>query len=120
MIPDANYTVVGVSFTPGYPDNLHALSAMQEEALASGEPIPVVLIRNPDNEYDANAIEVHCPSLGEYGMIGHLPKDIARRVAPDMDGGMRLAGSVHEVRIHPDHPERPGITVDIWRQKEES
>lgn len=112
----ATYDVVGVSFTPHYPDNLHALSVMQNEAEATGEPLAVVLRRNPDNPYDSNAVEVHVPALGDAGMIGHLTRPIAARFAGDMDSGAEFAAHVHWVRINPSHPDRPGVTIAAWRQ----
>jgi hypothetical protein len=105
---------VGVSFTSGYPDNLHALAMSQTMAEEHGEPLVVVLKRNPDNAFDSNAVEVHVPSLGEYGMIGHLNRHVAARFAPLMDAGTRFAASVEWVRIHPDHPDRPGISISVW------
>jgi hypothetical protein len=114
----AQYDVVGVSFTPGYPDNLHTLSWMQDEAEAKEEPLVVVLVRNPDNPYDSNAVEVHVPALGEMAMIGHLTRPIAARFACDIDDkGYRFGAQVHWVRINPDHPDRPGVTITAWRQQ---
>lgn len=113
--------VVGVSFTAGYPDNLYALDeAWTHRLLDADEPLPVILVRNPENEYDANAIEVHVPSLGEeWGMIGHLTRPIAARMAPEMDAGGRFVAEVVSVLIDPDHPDRPGISIHVDRAPEE-
>lgn len=118
--------VVGVSFVPGYPDNMYALGSLAMERYLSepgeifttettAEPIPAILIRNPDNEFDSNAIEVHVPSLGDNTMIGHLARGVAAKVAPLMDSGDELAASIYLVAVHPDHPENPGIHVEIER-----
>ena len=116
--------VVGVSFVHGYPDNLHNLAAVQERAESSGEPLAVVLVRNPDNEYDPNAIEVHVPALGEkWGFIGHLSRPIAARVAPEMDHGVLWGAEIVSVLIDPIHMDRPGIEIKCARapeQKEEA
>jgi hypothetical protein len=112
--------VVGVSFCPGYPDNLHALDVLGFEADTRGERLPAVLRRNPDNTYDANAIEVHIPSLGEqYGMIGHLPRPLAARLAPLLDADETWQAEVESVRIDPDHLDRPGIDIHIWKVADE-
>ena len=116
--------MVGVSFVPGYPDNLHNLAAVQERARSAGEPLAVVLVRNPGNEYDANAIEVHVPALGEkWGFIGHLTRPIAARIAPEMDRGVEWGADVVSVLIDPAHMNRPGIEIKCARapeQKEEA
>jgi len=112
--------VVGVSFTPGYPDNMHNLAAVQERAEASGEPLTVILVRNPDNDYDANAIEVHVPALGDrWGFIGHLTRPIAARMAPEIDGGTKWDAEVVSVLIDPLHMDRPGISIKCARAPEQ-
>lgn len=112
--------VVGVTFVPAYPDNLWALDRSAVEAERDGEPLTVVLVRNPDNEHDANAIEVHVPALGdEWGMIGHLTRPIAARLAPEIDDGVRWAAQVESVLIDQDHIDRPGISIRCARVHEE-
>ena len=107
--------VVGVSFTKHYPTNLHVLQLAANGAEVAGEPLPALLIRNPENPYDANAIEVHVPALGDMAMIGHLSREIAQRMAPRIDQGDRYQATVHWVRINPDHPDRPGIDLRVAR-----
>lgn len=107
--------VVGVTFVPTYPNNLLLLAQVAQAAEANGEQLPVVLVRNPANPYDANATEVHIPALGDMAMIGHLSREIAARIAPRLDGGARYVSVVHWVRIDPDHLDRPGIDVSIAR-----
>ena len=105
--------VVGVSFVDAYPDNLYALDeAWSRSVLDNDEPLVVILVRNPDNPYDANAIEVHVPALGEeWGMIGHLTRPIAARLAPELDAGHEWRAQVESVLIDPDHLDRPGISI---------
>ena len=139
--------VVGVSFTPHYPDNLLELSrvanpprvpapefsygdqaqlridmerAEAELRRAGWEPLAAVLVRNPDNEYAANAIEVHVPALGqEMGFIGHLTRPIAARMAPEIDGGTPWAATIESVLIDPDYMDRPGIAIKCVRAPEQ-
>jgi hypothetical protein len=115
MVSPFGAKVVGVSFVPGYPDNLHRLSAASDEARRLGEPLTALLKRNPDNPYDANAIEVHVPSLGEGGFIGHLTRPIVARMAPEMDAGDVWLAEVGDVLIDPDHMDRPGISINCKR-----
>lgn len=108
--------VVGVSFVPAWPDNLYALSRSAVEAEQDGEPLVAVLVRNPDNEHDPNAIQVHVPALGDnWAMIGHLTGPIAARMAPEMDLGGRWKAEVESVLIHEDYPDRPGISIRLAR-----
>jgi hypothetical protein len=107
--------VVGVSFVPAYPDNLHELQAVADQARLDGEPLAAVLRRNPKNEYDPNAIEVHVPALGDRGFIGHLTRPIAARIAPEMDAGTIWQAEVESVLIDPDHMDRPGISINCKR-----
>ncbi len=112
--------VVGVSFVPSYPENLYVLDRAQQEAERSGEPLVVILVRNPANAYDANAIEVHVPALGEdLAMLGHLTRPIAARLAPDIDAGNDWRAAVVSVLIDPDHLDNPGISIKCAPAQEE-
>lgn len=109
--------VVGVTFVPSYPNNLLMLRQIEADAVTDGhgEWLNVVLVRNPANPHDANAIEVHVPVLGDMAMIGHVPRDIAARLAPLLDQGIKFHSQLSGVRINPDHIDRPGIDVAIAR-----
>ena len=115
--------VVGVSFTPHYPENLHHLDVLlrsvERHPGSHGEGAPAIILRNPDNAFDANACEVHVPALGDMGMIGHLTAPIAARLAPELDTGVVWQAHVVEVLIHPEHTDRPGITVRLQRIEED-
>lgn len=115
MVSPFSAKVVGVSFVPGYPGNLLDLSAISDEARIEGEPLAAVLRRNPNNEYDPNAVEVHVPALGDGGFIGHLTRPIVARLAPDIDAGGRWQAEVDDVLIDPDHMDRPGISINVKR-----
>lgn len=106
-----DFDVAGESFRDGYPDNLLRLRQVEEESTGSGESIACVLIRDPKNEHDSNAIEVHVP--GEAGHVGYVPADLAARLAPLLDDGMQLHAWTIRVRVHPDAPDRPGLTVGV-------
>jgi hypothetical protein len=116
-MPDAEFhvKVVGVSFVPAYPGNLWMVHDMMSQEGSHAEPIKVVLIRNPQNKFDANAIEVHVPSLGEDGMVGHLMAPLAARIAPEMDSGVEWAGSVQAILVTPGQEHQPGMLVRLDR-----
>jgi hypothetical protein len=112
--------VVGVSFTTGYPDNLYHLDTIQVEAQQTGEPLAAILVREPDNPYDALAVAIHVPALGdEWGKIGHLTRPLAARLAPELDAGGRWSASVESVLIDPEYLDRPGISINCARMGEE-
>lgn len=98
--------VVGLTFVPGYPENILNIRTV----LAYEDKAPSVkLIRNPQNPYDANAIEVHF--IG--AMVGHLSKDVAARLAPLMDAGREFDANIYQVRVSPDNPKNPGLDVVV-------
>lgn len=107
--------VVGVTFVEGYPNNLLHLRDVAMQAEAAGERLAVLLIRNPANQYDANAVEVHVPALGSMAMIGHVPREQAAALAPRIDAGERFLAEVSWCRIDPDHTDRPGIDIAVVR-----
>lgn len=77
------------------------------------EPEPVVLIRNPDNEVDRNAVQVHLPKLWPEGMVGHLDKHEAAHMAPLLDAGVQFRAGVSSVNVMPGHENRPGIEIVV-------
>lgn len=117
-LPDAiESAVVGLTFVDDYPANVRRLERYMVErfwtAGADAEPIPLVLVRNPANTFDANAVEVHSPSA--VGMIGHLPRKVAAAVAPEIDAEIDWRCDLIAVRTHPDHVDNPGIDVRLTR-----
>lgn len=108
--------VVGVTFVPAYPLNLLHLADMANRCEAAGERLPVELVRNPANEYDPNAVEVHVPALGDrHRMIGHIARDQAASLAPRMDAGEQFVAEVSWCRVDPNHTDRPGIDIAVAR-----
>lgn len=106
--------VVGVTFIPTYPYNLQALQDEWGEGHHE-EPLTAILVRDPSNTHDPNAVQVHVPALGDYAMIGHLPRAIAARLAPELDAGGIWDAGVTEVLITPGHEDRPGIAIRLKR-----
>lgn len=102
--------VVGLTFVDGYPANVLRLRDLDEGRQPNAERLPIVLRRNPANQYDANAIEVHQPAVG---MLGHLPKELAAELAPLMDAGTIVAAEVAAVRVMPGHEDRPGVSIAV-------
>lgn len=104
--------VVGLTFTERYPDWCYELADALEADTHLGESLPVVLKANPANKFDADAIEVHVPFLNS--MVGHIPRTHNRPIAEGMRAGFIYLAEL-AVRIHPDHPENPGLDITIKR-----
>ena len=102
LIPEGAemYPVVGVSFVPGYPNNILAL-------LDINKGVPIELVRNPENPYDKNAIEVRLNGV----MLGHLAKEVAARLAPELDNGAEYWATLYQVRVSPENPNNPGLDI---------
>ena len=124
----AQIRVVGMTFHSAYPESMHRLSEIIQGSMAAsireagdwsvlnehGFEGPVAILkRNPLNEYDVNAIEVHVPALGAAGFVGHIPGPLAARWAPRLDRGETSVACVSAVPIDPRHPEKPGLQLDV-------
>lgn len=91
--------VVGVTFVNGYPDNLISL---QKSVTEKG--LQATIRRNPNNKYDTNACEVWV----DEEFIGHLPRDIAEEVAPQIDKGIGTELTITSIGFANDDPTKPG------------
>jgi hypothetical protein len=82
------------------------------EALQSDAAVPGAVLelrRDPDNEYDSNAIAVHAAGGGE--QLGFVPREIAEELAPRLDAGEPWSAVVlREQRASPRDP-RTGLTM---------
>lgn len=106
-----DFDVAGESFRPGYPDNLLRLADVLDNT-EGPEWVGAVLVRDPKNEYDRNAIEVHVAG-GDIGHVGFVPAQLAAILAPIMDSGRPLTCNATEVRIGSGGDARPGLTVCV-------
>ena len=113
MSTEFNIDVVGLTFVAGYPSNLYRLEELMADAEASGEPLALLLVRNPNNEFDSNAIEVHVPALGDAGMVGHVARQMAAHLARRLDNGEQYTAYPSWVRINPEHEDYPGLTITV-------
>lgn len=82
--------VVGVSFIDEYPKTL---LDMQHIRMGTPGTMWLTLRRNPANQYDTNAVEVHWDGH----QIGHLNKVIAARIAPELDSGVEWLCRVEDI-----------------------
>ncbi len=119
-----DFKVVGLTFVDKYPMNIEVIHRMvvARRLAARGvtggaspyQPVRVDLVRNPDNEHDPNAVEVHVPPIG---MIGHAPRGVAMDLAPCLDSEPnRWTGYVDHVLVHRNDPtlQKPGIQIHAY------
>jgi hypothetical protein len=86
----------------------HHAAALESAAVEPGAPL--VLRRNPENPHDPHAIAVHeSGAAGE--QVGWVPKDLAARIAPELDAGRSWSAVLlRERRASPRQP-RTGLTM---------
>jgi hypothetical protein len=112
----------GMTFRPNYPANLYALHEASEArkrdfilGKVPDEMLPMVLIRDPNNSHDPNAVEVHAPTAGREGMIAFIPKELAAKLAPTMDRGDVWEARLLNVLIAEGHESNPGVEIRLER-----
>jgi hypothetical protein len=103
--------LAGVTFSPGYPQSLIELGSK----MAAGETVSGTLRREPDNPHDPAAVAVWWRLGPAEGMLGHLPRSVAGRIAPELDSGQAWDVVSVDVLIDPMYPDRPGATVRLAR-----
>lgn len=96
--------VVGLSFQPGYP----ATVLDQYPDFPDGDPH---LVRESTNKYDENAVAVYHFS----NQLGHLPKELAATIGPEMDQGISWKVKSAFVKVHFGDLSRPGIELVLIR-----
>lgn len=70
------FSITGSMFRPGASDLIKRLRPRQ----------PLTLVREPRNQYDANAVLVTWGNR----MLGYLPRGLAREIAPLLDANVKV------------------------------
>lgn len=99
--------VVGVTFRPGYPDNILALG----ERCNEGKFPKITLEREPENPHDPRAIKIMVD--GEH--FGYVAKAENEQLAANLDAGAKYKCSVEEVRVSDKNPRKPGFSIRAVR-----
>lgn len=68
----------------------------------------LVLIREPDNPYDVNAVRVEWHGR----KLGYLPRHENRAIAVELDRGGKIEARVAALRRHPDPRKR--LLIDVF------
>ena len=79
------------------------------------DDLSVTLEREPDNEYDNNAIQivVHIHSLSKRTVIGYVPKELARELAKVIDMGIQVKASLMQIIGGYSYKETLGALINI-------
>jgi hypothetical protein len=96
---------VGVTFALGYPTHFHRLA----DLVARGQAPVLVLVAEPTNPHDANAVAVRS-TTGRH--LGHLPAALAARVAPE---AAVWSIESYEVLVMPGSESQPGLSLHLRR-----
>lgn len=120
--------VVGCSFAPAYPENLLALRrpcrngshgiwdgtrTCMEDCPEPPMRATMLVVRDAGNEHDPNAVAVRSV-MGQH--LGHLPRALAAKIAPMLDGGGRYRIAGYRVNVGWRDQTKPGLEVDIVRE----
>lgn len=113
--------VVGVSYVPGYPQNLLTLLRTTTDLINGWRdvPPPKLILMAEANEYDDMAVMVVVDRttvrdlpLVHY-QVGYLGGGVAARVRPDLE---EWDVESWEINVIPSLPHQPGISVALVRK----
>lgn len=79
------------------------------------EDLAVILEREPDNQYDSNAIQVvvHIPQISKRTVIGYIPKGFARELSKVIDMGIEVKASLINIIGGYSYKETLGALISI-------
>ena len=79
------------------------------------EDLSVTLEREPNNQYDRNAIQVvvHIKQITKKTVIGYIPKELARELSKVIDIGVQLRASLIQIIGGYSYKETLGALVNI-------
>ena len=79
------------------------------------EDLSVTLEREPNNQYDRNAIQVvvHIKPITKKTVIGYIPKELARELSKVIDIGVQLKTSLMQIIGGYSYKETLGALVNI-------
>ena len=107
-----------MTFVPGYPETIGFLEAALMHHRFDGAPSPKARIeRDPQNEYDANAVRVsvELPAAGGDVFLGHVPAAVAAGLAARLDAGETWECEIAEIRTHEATPATPAVLIHLYQ-----
>lgn len=111
-----NGTVVGVTFEPAKSNIPKLVDYLRSVTAKEGEIEPhVLLVHNPLNKFDSNAIEVHV-SYGDVSyFVGHIPKTHNANIL--QYGIEKVISEVKNFHID-DHGNAYGLTIFVYENRQ--
>lgn len=90
-------------------------AALRRQPVRVGEE--VAFAREPSNPHDHNAVRVLTKKRSLFGLgparfLGYIPREMAERMAPRMDRGVRFEGALEHV-WYPDHYDDVNIELRV-------
>lgn len=98
------FSLTGVSFNRGDDNTQHNI-----DVVTLCDDVPLALVREPDNPYDSNAIQV---VAWDQFHLGYIPKAYNHYLAQLMDTGSRFEACNYQRNEHP-HYRMLGISIEI-------
>ena len=79
------------------------------------EDLSVTLEREPNNQYDKNAIQVivHIKQIAKKTVIGYIPKELARELSKVMDRGVQFKSNLIQIIGGYSYKETLGALINI-------
>lgn len=99
MANNFSVKVVGVTYQSGYPQTIHDLN--------NGDD--AVLVREPDNPHDSEAIRV---TTKTNQAIGYIPAQVAKKLNAVFAQGKHYTATFSK-NIDESHQDRPGVTLRL-------
>jgi HIRAN domain len=97
----------GLRIAPVAGAGQHHGDALLTDAVRPGQPL--LLRRDPANEHDPNAIQVHPADGG--AQVGWVPRELAAELAPELDAGRAWAAVVLREQRRSPRDQRHGLTM---------
>lgn len=96
-MPQFYTKIVGVSFINKDGSDRQELIEDLDDLLQKTSRVPLKLVREPQNPYDHNAIQVH----NEQGkQLGFLSRSVSETLAPMMDNGIVIQCTLSQITGH--------------------
>lgn len=96
-MPQFYTKIVGVTFANQDGSARQEIIEDLDDLLGQTAHVSLILVREPQNPYDHNAIQVHD---GQGRQIGFLSRSISETLAPMMDNGIEVQCTLSQITGH--------------------
>ena len=109
-MPQFYTKIVGVTFANQDGSDRQEIIEYLDDLLQQTSNVSLQLVREPQNSYDHNAIQVH-DSQGR--QIGYLSRSVSETLAPMMDNGIEVQCTLSQITGH-SLDQNFGINIQIF------